>query len=134
MANALYPKAKEALLKADIDMEFDTLKVVAVDLATYTYSTAHQFLSDIPVGERVSTSANLTGRTLTDGTFKSADAVFTAVAGDPFEAIVLYKDTGTEGTSALIMYVSDDQGGPIAITPDGTNVNLKINAAGWISL
>lgn len=132
MANLLYPKAKEGLLGGDIAMDTDNLKAVIVDTATYTYTTSHEFLSDIPVGERVATSANLTGKTITDGTFDSDDIIYTAVTGDPSEAVVLYQDSGSDATSRLIAYIDTATGLPV--TPDGTNINLNVNASGWFTL
>ena len=132
MANVLYPKAKEGFIGGDIALDTDNLKAVLVDTATYTYNVAHEFLSDIPAGERVATSANLTSKTITDGTFDSADIVYTAVTGDPSEAVVLYQDSGVEGTSRLIAYIDVATGLPV--TPDGTNINLNVNASGWFTL
>lgn len=132
MANTLYPKFKQALLGADVAMDTDNIKAVLVDTATYTYNAAHEFLSDIPAGERVAISANLTGKTIVDGTFDSADFVFTSVTGDPSEALVMFQDTTVEGTSRLIMYIDTATGLPV--TPDGTNINIQLDANGWFKL
>jgi len=132
MANVLYPKAKEAFIGGDLALDTDNIKAVLVDTATYTYSAAHDFLDDIPAGERVATSANLTTKTITDGTFDSDDLVFTSVTGDPSEALVLYQDSGAEGTSRLIAFIDTATGLPV--TPDGTNINVTVNASGWFSL
>ena len=37
MANAIYPKAKESLLKGELDLEDNTIKVVLVDTGTSRY-------------------------------------------------------------------------------------------------
>jgi len=132
MANVMYPKAKDGFLGGDIALDSDNLKAVLVDTASYTYSDSHEFLSDIPAGERVATSADLTGKTIVDGTFDSDDIVYTAVTGDPCEALVLYQDSGTESTSRLILYIDTATGLPV--TPDGTNINVSINASGWFQL
>lgn len=52
MANALYPKWKEALLQASANSALNgsgTTGVYAalVDTGTYTYNAAHQFCSDL---------------------------------------------------------------------------------------
>ena len=132
MANVLYPKAKEALLAGDLALDTDNIKAVLVDTATYTYSTAHDFLDDIPVGERVATSANLTTKTITGGAFDSDDLVFATVTGDPSEALVIYQDSGVAATSKLIAYIDTATGLPV--TPDGTNINVAVNAGGWFTL
>lgn len=103
MADAIYPKAKEAFLQGEIAMQTDTLKVMLVDNASYTYNAAHEFLSDVPVGARVSTSAALTGKTFVNGVFDADD---TSLAGNSTEAesIIIFQDTTVAATSRLIYY------------------------------
>lgn len=132
MANLLYPKAKEGFISGDLSLDTDNIKAVIVDTATYTYSATDEFLSVIGAGERVATSANLTGKTVVDGVFDSDDIIYTAVTGDPSEAVVLYQDSGVDTTSRLIAYIDTATGLPV--TPDGTNINLNVNAAGWFAL
>lgn len=122
MANVLYDKGRQAFLDADIDWSADNIKAVLVDTALYTFSQAHQFLSDIAVGARVATSGNLASKTSTDGVADAADVTFTAVTGATIEAIVLYKDTGVAGTSALIAYIDTATGLPA--TPGGGNITV----------
>ncbi|PWE32789.1 hypothetical protein DDZ14_08565 [Maritimibacter sp. 55A14] len=135
MANAIYPKYKEALLGggANTDMLTGDVKAILVDLADYTYSAAHQFLSDVPAAARVATSGNLATKTVTDGTFDSADFTWTAATGDPSEAIILYIDTGVEGTSRLILFLDTGQTG-LPVTPNGGDINFTVDAAGWFTL
>lgn len=135
MASALYPKFKEALLSGGINLTSDTVKVVLVDGADYTYSASHQFLSDVPSGGRVATSAALGSKTVTNGTFDAADTVFTAAAGDPSEAMVVYKDTGSAATSNLICFI-DTVAGPVSltVTPNGGDINVTWAAGGIFSL
>lgn len=126
MANALYDKAREAFLTAAINWTSDTIKVVLVDTADYTVSlTTHQYLSDIPSGARVATSAALGSKTATLGVADAADTSFTAVSGDQSEAYVIFVDTGTEGTSRLIAYFDSATGLPI--TPNGGNITLTFD-------
>jgi hypothetical protein len=129
MANVMYPKAKEGFIGGDIALDSDNIKAVLVDTASYTYSATHEFLSEIPSGERVATSSNLTSKTITDGVFDSDDILYTAVTGDTSEALVLYQDSGSEATSRLIVYIDTATGLPV--TPDGTNINVSIDNAGW---
>ena len=47
--------------------------------------------------------------------FDAADATFAAVTGgDTLEGVVIYKDTGVAGTSALIAYIDTITGFPLA--------------------
>ena len=137
MSSALYPKFKEALLGGEIDLTTENVKAALVDVggSDYTYSAAHEFLSDVPSGARVATSGNLGTKTITNGTFDAADITFTAASGDPVEAIVLYVDSGTAGTSQLICYV-DTVAGPAAlsVTLNGGDVNVAWSAGGIFSL
>lgn len=122
--NVLYPKFKEQLLQAGINLSSVTVKALIVDLASYTYNAAHEFLSDIPVGMRVAESAALAGKTFTNGVFDANDTLFTApAAGTTAEAVVLYVDTGSAATSRLIQY-ADDAGWGLPITTNGQDINL----------
>ncbi|WP_409430534.1 hypothetical protein ACJEIK_26220 [Mycobacterium sp. SMC-16] len=123
MANALYDKGREAFLTGGINWLADSIKAVLVDTGAYTVNLAtHQFLSDIAAGARVATSANLSAKTVAAGVADAADSLFTAVSGPSVEAVVLYKDTGTAGTSALIAYIDTASGLPV--TPNGGDITV----------
>lgn len=134
MANAIYPLFKQALLNGSApDLTAGAVKVLLVDLADYTYSAAHQFLSDVPVAAREETSAALSSVTVTNGTLDSANPVFTAATGDTCEALILFNDTGSAGTSHLIAYYDTGVTG-LPVTLNGGDVNVTVNASGWLSL
>ena len=133
MANAIYPKFKEQALQGGANLASGNIKAVLVDLADYTYSAAHEFLSDVPVAARVATSGNLASKTFTNGTFDSADPSFTVVTGDVAEALILFIDTGTAGTSRLIAFYDTGVGG-LPVTPNGGDINVTVNASGWFAL
>lgn len=122
MANVLYDKGREKFLTADIDWTADDIKAVLVDVADYTFSQSHEFLSDVPGGARVSTSGNFASKTATSGVADAADITFSAVTGDVSEALVIYKDTGVAGTSALIAYIDSATGLPV--TPNGGDITV----------
>jgi len=130
MTNAIYPKGKERLLKGDFDLDVDTIRVVLVDLADYTYSAAHTALSDIAAGGRVAT-VTLASITSVDGLFDAADATFSAVTGDVSEALVIYKDSGVASTSWLLVFFDTDVTG-LPVTPNGGNINIVWNAGGIV--
>ena len=133
MANALYPKFKEALLTGSINMTSNAVKVCLVDLADYTYSAAHQYLSDIPLAAREEISSALTNKTVTNGGFDSDDPVFTAATGDPCEALVLFVDTGSPATSRLIAFYDTGVTG-LPVILNGGNINVQVDAQGWFAL
>lgn len=123
MANALYDKAREGFLAGDIDWDANTIKVVLVDTADYTVALAtHQFLSDIPAVARVAISPALTGKTATLGIADAADVTFTAVTGDPCEALVIFQDTLVETSSRLIAYIDTATGLPVI--PNGGDITV----------
>jgi hypothetical protein len=134
MANALYPKFKEALLKGDIAMDTEDVKAILVDGADYTYSAAHEFLSDIPAGAREEISAALGSKTFTNGTFDSADPTWPTSSGDPVEIVVLVVgDTGTPATCRLAAFYDTGVTG-LPLTLNGGDVSGTVNASGWFSL
>lgn len=133
MANAIYPKWKEAVIQAASDSSLGgNIKAVLIDAADYVYSAAHQFLSDVPSAARVATSANLGTKTYTNGTFDTADFTFTAVTGDQSEALLLYIDTGVEATSRLVCYRDTSVTG-LPVTPNGGDITVSV-PSGWFDL
>lgn len=123
MANALYDTGRNAFLTGDIDWVADTIKAVLVDTADYTVNlSTHDFLDDVAAGGRVAT-ATLASKTATAGVADAADLTFTTVTGDVSEALILYKDSGVEGTSQLIAYIDTATGLPV--TPNGGDIVVQ---------
>ena len=121
MANALFDKARQRFLEGQFNWNTDTIKAVLVDTGTYTANlAAHEFLSDISGGARIATSGAFTGKATTGGAADANDVTFTSVTGASIEAIVLYKDTGTDSTSPLIAFIDTATGLPI--TPNGGDI------------
>jgi hypothetical protein len=134
MANAIYPLWKEALLQGSSDSTLNgNVKAILVDLADYSYSSAHNFLDDVTGGAIVATSANLGTKTYTNGLFDAANASFTAVTGDQSEAVILYIDTGSAATSRLVAFFDTGVTG-LPVTPNGGDINLNFNASGIFQL
>ena len=122
MANSLYTKGIEALMKGQIDLDGDTIKVTMVDTDDYTVDLAtHDYIDDVPAGARVAT-VTLANTTVTGGAFEADDATFSAATGDVSEALVIWKDTGVEGTSPLIYYGDTHTGLPI--TPNSGDITV----------
>ena len=133
MANAIYPKYKEAILQsaANSNMSSGTVKVALVDTGTYTYSAAHEFLSS--VSGRVGTDQTIGTKTFTNGVFDGADVTYTAVSGASVEALVIYIDTGVAGTSRLVAYIDTGVTG-LPVTPNGGDISVTFNASGIFAL
>lgn len=124
MANALYDEGRKGFLAGEIDWDADDIRCILIDVADYTVDLAlHDFLDDVAVAARVATSGAFTGKTTTDGVADADDVVLTAVTGDPCEALVIYKHTGTESTSRLIAYIDSATGLPV--TPNGGDITIQ---------
>lgn len=123
MANALYDTGRNAFLTGDIDWVADTIKAVLVDTADYTVNlSSHDFLDDVGAPARVATGT-LASKTATAGVADAADLTFSTVTGDVSEALIIYKDTGVEGTSQLIAYIDTATGLPV--TPNGGDIVVQ---------
>jgi hypothetical protein len=121
MANALYDTGRAAFLGADVDWITDNIKVYLIDAADYTVNlSTDDFADDIAGAAKVATSGNLGSKTSTAGVADAADITFTAVSGDVSEALVIWKDTGTQSTSQLIAYIDTATGLPV--TPNGGDI------------
>lgn len=137
MANALYPKWKEALLQASSNSALTgTVKVALIDTGAYTYSSSHQFYSDLAgvVGPNQASQPTIGAtKTYTNGVFDGADVTFTTVTGNSVEALVIYIDTGTAGTSRLVAYIDTSVTG-LPVTPNGGDITVTFNASGIFAL
>ena len=106
MANHIYPLAKKQMLLGGIDLSSVNVKALLVNVSGAGHALYIQRLARVPerhpvCGARIATSANLSGKAIgNDGSFNSDDPTFSGVTGDSVEAIVLYIDTGAEGSLA----------------------------------
>lgn len=141
MANAIYPLAKRKWMfpgtlgstqGSSIDLESDTIKVALVDTGTYTYSASHEYHSDL--SGIVGTPQTITTPALLNNiTFDGDNLTYTSVSGNTVEALVIYKDTGTSGTSPLIAYIDSSVTG-LPVTPNGGNITVTWDATGIFTL
>lgn len=132
MANAIYPLWKAAIMQASANSSLTgTVKAALVDTGTYTYSSAHEFLSSLT--GRVGTDQTLTTKTFTNGTFDADNATWTSVSGNSVEAVVIYIDTGVAGTSRLVAFLDTGFTG-LPVTPNGGNITVTWDAAGIFTL
>lgn len=135
MANALYSTFKEGLLNKEFDLNTDVTKATLIDLADYTWSTAHDFYGgaslDVPAAAKVAESAALGTPTIAAGVFDTEDFVWSTVTGDQSEAIILWDDTITDDR-LIAFYDTGITGMPV--TPNGGNINVTVNGSGWFAL
>lgn len=138
MANALYPKWKEALLQNSADSDLDGtgttgVYVALVDTGTYTYSAAHEFYSSLSgvVGTDQEIGAT---KSYTNGVFDGGDVTFPSVTGSTAEALVIYrKNAGANTTWRLVAYIDTGVTG-LPVTPNGGNIGITWNASGIFAL
>ena len=125
MANALYSKAKEAFLNGSINMVANTVTIALVDTGAYTYSSSHQYRNEVANSSVIST-ATLTNKTITGGVFDADDATFSSVTGANCEALIIFADTGVQGTSRLVAYIDSATGLPIL--PNGGDITVVFSS------
>jgi hypothetical protein len=114
MANAVYKLGAQHTLNKEIDWDSDTLKAALVSNAYAVNLTTHEFYSDISANV-LGTPQALTTKSIALGVFDADDVTFSAVAGGSTAlAVVIYKDTGTAGTSPLLIYDDTITGFPLA--------------------
>jgi hypothetical protein len=133
MANAIYPKYKEALLdaSANVDLNDGTVKVALVDTGTYTYNSAHEFLSSL--SGVVGTAQTIANTTVTNGVFDGDNVTYNDVTGNSAEALVIYIDTGNAATSRLVAFIDTGVTG-LPVTPNGGDITVTWNASGIFAL
>ena len=132
MANAIYPLWKAAIMQATANSSLGgTVKIALVDTGTYTYNSAHEFLTSLT--GRVGTDQTLATKTFTNGTFDADNPTWTSVTGNTVEALVIYVDTGTAGTSRLVAYLDSGYTG-LPVTPNGGNITVTFDAAGIFTI
>jgi len=129
MASIWYPAGIDALMEGSVALLTDTIKVVLVDTGAYTYVNTHDNLDDVPAGSRIATGT-LASKTSTFSsnvwTFDAADTTLSAVTGAQSEIVIVYKDTGVESTSRLLLKLDLAS----AVTPNGGDIVLQYNASG----
>lgn len=133
MANALYPKWKQALLEftANNDLDGQTVKVALVT-SGYTYSSSDQYYSSVTASV-VGTPQTLGSKTFTNGVFDAADVLYTSVSGSQVVSLVIYIDTGNAATSPLVAFI-DTGVTNLPVTPNGGDIAIAWNASGIFAL
>lgn len=131
MSNGLYAVFKQRLLNHEMNFSSDTFKAVLGDSGTYVANlTSDDDLVDASAGT-VATSPALTSPTISLGVFDTADFTWSAVSGSTCEYVLLYNDT--HATKGLVLFF--DTGIINApVVPNGSNINVTVNANGWFSL
>ncbi|UBB15420.1 hypothetical protein [Comamonas odontotermitis] len=123
MPNTSYPKGMEKLLSAQINLLNDDLRVALLP-PTYTYSVAHEFLSNL--GTRIGTDMVLANKDVTGGVFDADDVATDPLPpGNTAKSVAIYKNTGNASTSPLLFFFDTVTGLPMAT--NGGAINFPWN-------
>lgn len=97
---------------------------------TYVRLDSAQFLSDIPGGARLAVlPASVTGKAIVNGAADCDNWTWLAVGpdgGNDGDAVVVYEDTGVEGTSELLLIVTQATGLPVI--PNGGDITFVVSS------
>lgn len=139
MANALYPKWKEALITAAANAALNGsgttgVYAVLVDTGVYTYNAAHEFYSSLSGLGGTEQEIGAT-KSYTNGVFDGADITVPSVAGTvTYEAIVIFvKNGGANTTWRLVAFIDTGVTG-LPVTSNGGNIIASWNASGIFAL
>jgi hypothetical protein len=134
MANAIYPKWKQALMSGGSSSVLTaTVRAYLIDANVYTYSASHTFVSDL-TGIVGSASGDFQNKTFTDGVFDADNISFTGVTGNSAEAIVIFIETFSGSSfNRLVAYLDTGFTG-LPITPNGNDIPVVWSPDGIFKL
>lgn len=136
MANVWYDKTKTTIGKAGLDLNaLSDPKMIAIETGLYTFSQAHDFLDDIPVGARLATVdlTNVDFGVSLEAYLDADDPTYLTPAVGTVVAFVIYEDTAVEATSPLIVFI--DSGVTLPITTEsGRDLEITFNSNGIAKL
>jgi len=125
MANALYAKAKEAFLGADLDLLNVTLKTALVKNTYSVDLVNHEFLSDVGTANIAATSFALEQIKIDDGVFDAENETIEDYGTSGFAYLIIYQDSGLSSTSRLIAYIDTADGLPVNSTNETISITIQ---------
>ncbi len=127
MANLMYVHGRENFLNAEMDWVDDNFRIMFIDHADDVPDIANdEDLADRVGAAIVGFSGNLAGAANVGGVCDANDITVATVAGDEFESIDLYLETGAAATSMLICNIDTATGLPT--TPNGGDITVAWDA------
>jgi len=113
MANFIYGKAKESLLKGEINLLANQIKALMIDTSLYSPSqNADQFVSDIPTAAIKFDTTALQSVSITLGVIDAEDLLVPNYPGNAFGALVLFQVGSSNTNSRLLFYIDTAVGLP----------------------
>lgn len=118
---AVYPSAKTAFLRGQVDLLADTIKAQLV--GAYTYDPAHVDTDDLT--GLVGTAVIVSVTDVANGVALCADLIYADLTGADVTGIAFYRD-GIPGT---LLSFTDQRGDttPLAVTPNGGDVTFTFD-------
>ena len=139
MADAYYNDAPNAMLgnpvHSVVNFDTDDIRIVGLDEGSDALNLADEDLANITAGARVFVSSNLSSKTVGvvgDGIWDWANKTISSVSGSSVESLTVYKHTGTDSTSPLILNL--DSWTSLPLTPNGGDVILAPAAGGVLDI
>jgi hypothetical protein len=140
MANFVHDSFRNGILgehATRVDLDTDTIGMIFIDATDDIPLVTDDFFDDltgtpVPLFASAPSLASITiGSPQAEGVFDAADLVFTSLTGDECEWLVMFKDTGTEGTSDMICAWDTLTGLPL--TPNGADVTVVMASGGILT-
>jgi hypothetical protein len=104
----LYPYARELFATAQLNWTTGVVRGLFLP-TSYVPNFENRFLSDIFEGVRIATSNEVNSRTATNGICSGLPVTFPFLFDNRLVSqAILFKDTGVETTSPLILYIGED--------------------------
>ena len=135
MASALYDKGRNKFAEGLVNWQTggDTIRTCLVKTAYAVNLTAHEWFSDLAAANVVGNGGandrancpQITLATPTAGVCTGANVTVTAVPANAGNCsyIVVFKDSGADGNSALLAYIDTATGLPV--TPNGGDIAIN---------
>lgn len=122
--NEFYGKARQRSTAGGLGWLAGDIKALLVTAVYVPDLAADEFVADIPSGTILSRSSNFTSKTNTLGVLNADTILFPLVAsGNVGKYVVIYRDTGSDATSELI--ICDDTGQNFPVTTDGNDISCQ---------
>ena len=125
MSNILYSLAKESLLKGEINLVNNDVKVLLVKNSYTLNADTHQFVADIGNENIAARSTVLDGKSVTLGTFDAENETVENYGTSGFSYIIIYVDTGDDSTSLLLAYIDTAIGLPVQSTSSEVSITIQ---------
>lgn len=135
MASGFYNYGKGEILKGNVDLENDTIKIAKMATTHTVDIDAHHFLSDVSA-DRVGTDQTLANGAVTvddtnDRAEFDADNVVETGVTLTTDKVIFYKDTGTASTSVLLAYADITEG---TVSPVSGDLTFTFNSEGILAI